>query len=167
MRAIMDILLGSADGYSDRRNFLKTQVLYWMLGAIDGHAKNFSIVHLRGGLFRLTPLYDVISVYPIVAAKQIDRQQIRMAMAVLGKNRHYRWDTISRRHWLETAGACRFPREEMSVIIDECCDLVDTALNHIGAELPRSFPHAIAEPIFSGLASARNRLELRHIPDTE
>lgn len=160
MSAIMDILLGSADGYSDRRNFLKTQLLYWMLGAIDGHAKNFSIVHLRGGMFRLTPLYDVISVYPIVAAKQIDRQQIRMAMAVLGKNRHYRWNTISRRHWLETAGACRFPREEMSLIIDECCDLVDTALNQIGAELPTSFPHTIAEPIFSGLATARNRLKL-------
>jgi serine/threonine-protein kinase HipA len=50
-----------------------------------------SIFHLAGGLYQLTPLYDVISVHPLVEARQIDRQQIAMAMAVRGKNRHYRW----------------------------------------------------------------------------
>jgi serine/threonine-protein kinase HipA len=154
----MDILLGSSNGYVDRRNFMKAQLLFWMLGAIDGHAKNFSIFHLRGGLFSRTPLYDVISAYPLAAKRQIDKQRLRMAMAVLGKNRHYRWDTISRRHWLTTAAACRFPREEMSRIIEECCDIATTVVDQTGAALPPSFPLPIAEAIFSGLASARERL---------
>ena len=158
MKEITDILLGSSNGYVDRRNFMKAQLLFWMLGAIDGHAKNFSIFHLRGGIFHRTPLYDVISAYPLAAKRQIDKQRLRMAMAVLGKNRHYRWDTISRRHWLTTAAACRFPREEMSRIIEECCDIATTVVDQAGAALPPSFPLPIAEAIFSGLASARERL---------
>lgn len=100
----------------------------------------------------------MISAYPLAAKRQIDKQRLRMAMAVLGKNRHYRWDTISRRHWLATAAACRFPREEMSHIIEECCDIAATVVDQTGAALPPSFPLPIAEAIFSGLASARERL---------
>lgn len=40
-----------------------------MLAAIDGHAKNFSIHLPPEGRFRLTPLYDVISAWPIVGNK--------------------------------------------------------------------------------------------------
>jgi hypothetical protein len=32
--------------------------------------------HLAGRLYQLTPLYDVLSVHPLVEARQIDRQQI-------------------------------------------------------------------------------------------
>jgi serine/threonine-protein kinase HipA len=27
----------------DRKDFFKNQILYWLLWAIDGHAKNFSL----------------------------------------------------------------------------------------------------------------------------
>lgn len=158
MTRIMDILLGSLESHSDRIVFMKAQLLFWMLGAIDGHAKNFSIFHLAGPTYRLTPLYDVISVYPIVAASQLDRQRVRMAMAVLGRNRHYRWDMISRRHWLETAGKCRFAAEDMESIIEECCERTESVVEEVGNLLPPLFPSGIAEAIFGGLVAARDRL---------
>jgi len=40
-----------------------------------------------------------------------------MAMAVHGKNRHYRWKEICIRHWLETAKRCGFG--EMKTIIQD------------------------------------------------
>lgn len=158
MRTIMDILLGSERSYEDRRVFMMTQLLFWMLAAIDGHAKNFSIFHMRGGLFRMTPLYDVISVHPLVANGQLASQRVNMAMAVQSKNRHYRRDRIVRRHWLEAARKCRFSDGEMDKIIEECCDSVDGAIERVAARTPGGFPEVIAKAIFAGLRSSRDSL---------
>src|SRR5256885_4559311 len=49
----------------------------------------------------------------------------KMAMAVNGKNRHYRWKDICARHWLETAKRCGFG--EMKAVIEE--DRKSTRLN--------------------------------------
>ena len=61
IRTIMGLLLGSSRADDDRRDFFKTQILYWLLCAIDGHAKNFSLFLEAGGGYRLTPRYDVLS----------------------------------------------------------------------------------------------------------
>ena len=58
---IIELLKGSDQPEADQRFFLKSQIVFWLLGATDGHAKNFSIFLLPGGRFRLTPLYDVMS----------------------------------------------------------------------------------------------------------
>jgi serine/threonine-protein kinase HipA len=158
MRMIMDILLGSERSYEDRRVFMMTQLLFWMLAAIDGHAKNFSIFHLQRGLFRMTPLYDVISVHPLVASGQLAAQRVHMAMSVHSKNRHYRRDKIVRRHWLEAARKCRFSAGEMVTIIEECCDSVDGAIERVAARTPGGFPELVASAIFTGLRSSRESL---------
>jgi hypothetical protein len=64
MRRIMDVLLGSTNAEKDRLTFFRTQMLFWVLGAIDGHAKNFSVFLEAGGSYRLAPLYDILSAYP-------------------------------------------------------------------------------------------------------
>jgi serine/threonine-protein kinase HipA len=89
-----------------------------------------------------------------------DRKMFMMAMAVLGKNRHYRWNTITRRHWLDTARKCRFAEQEMETIIEKCCDLTTGCVEKAGAALPGGFPEHVAESIFSGLQQARDRLTL-------
>src|SRR5207244_13648618 len=61
MRDILRVLDGSARATDDKRNFVKAQIVFWMMAAIDGHAKNFSIFNKRGGTYRLTPLYDILS----------------------------------------------------------------------------------------------------------
>lgn len=155
---IMDLLLGSADGLADRRLFMTANLVFWLLAAIDGHAKNFSIFLLPGGGFKLTPLYDVISAFPLVAKKQLEQRRLKMAMALMGKNRHDEWHMVLYRHWLSTAKSCRFPADEMDKIIAEVLSRVDQVIDEVSALLPSSFPDAVAGPIFDGMRTARDRL---------
>ena len=61
---------------------MRAQIVFWLLVAIDGHAKNFSVFLTPGG-YKLTPLYDVMSASPY---PQLSPHKIKLAMAV-GKNR--------------------------------------------------------------------------------
>lgn len=44
MGRVLDVLDGSMTRKQDRRNFFKAQLLFGMLCATDGHAKNFSLL---------------------------------------------------------------------------------------------------------------------------
>jgi serine/threonine-protein kinase HipA len=70
-----------------------------------GHAKNFSIHLLPGGRYRLTPLYDVMSAYPVMGDGPYhwSAQALKLAMALVGKNRHDEAGRIQRRHFNSTA----------------------------------------------------------------
>jgi serine/threonine-protein kinase HipA len=107
---IMKLLNGSKNPENDRYDFMKTQLVFWLLAAIDGHAKNFSIFLVPDNGYTLTPRYDILSAYPVLGhgAALLSPHKIRMAMAVTGKNRHYRWKEITARHWMETAKRCDF-----------------------------------------------------------
>ena len=159
IREIMSLLLGATDPLQDRRTFFKAQIVFWALCAIDGHAKNFSVAIEAGSRYSLTPLYDVISAYPVVgrAKKQIPREKLRMAMAVRGKNRHYHWAKISRRHWLDTARACDFS-EFVGPVIDEIVDQTPIVIRNVSKSLPARFPDAVANPILKGLQRAAKEL---------
>ncbi|HVE84028.1 MAG TPA: type II toxin-antitoxin system HipA family toxin [Myxococcales bacterium] len=152
--AAMKLLEGSATAATDREDFFLTQFVYWLLCAIDGHAKNFSVFIEAGGRFRLTPRYDVLSAYPVLGPRsnQISPHKAKMAMAVLGKNRHYRWKEIRVRHWLETARRCAVP--DAREIIEGVVERVPDAVEEVRSALPRTFPGAISEPILKGLAGA-------------
>jgi serine/threonine-protein kinase HipA len=158
MERIMTLLLGSANALTDRLLFLKTQVLFWLLCAIDGHAKNFSIVLMPGGSYQLAPIYDVMSAYPLLAKRQIDPQKMKMVMAVKGKGSHYHWDKILYRHWLSTAQACRFPVDEMESIIRELLEKMDGVIAQVETELTAFFPDEVARFMFDGMKNARDRL---------
>jgi serine/threonine-protein kinase HipA len=85
------LLQQSQQADTDVRTLMASQLLFWMLRAPDGHAKNFSIQLLAGeGRFKLTPIYDVMSAYPVIGPEpnQWADQDIKLAMALLGKNRH-------------------------------------------------------------------------------
>lgn len=60
------VLKGGEAFQEDGQNFLCAQLLFWFLAAIDGHAKNFSLFVLPGGRYRMTPLYDVLSAWPLI-----------------------------------------------------------------------------------------------------
>jgi serine/threonine-protein kinase HipA len=155
---IQNFLLGSWQSQSDRRTFLKTQVLFWMLAAVDGHARNFSIFIGRGGRFHLTPLYDVISAYPILGhgKNQLAPEKAKMAMAVKGKSKHYLWDRMTRKHWNETAKACGL-EFEIAGIFSELFENAVAVANAVGANLPADFPSSVAEPILKGLKRAASQ----------
>ena len=156
MAAILNILEGSDDPEADRRFFLKAQIVFWLLGATDGHAKNFSVFLRPGGRFRLTPLYDVMSVQPAVDAKQLRRNKMKLALAV-GDNRHYAVHEIMPRHFLQTAAKSGIPASAVQSILNELLEAGQSAVRKTTEELPAGFPEELAQSIVSGLR-ARMRL---------
>ena len=156
---ISSLLLGSRQAQRDRRNFLKAQVVFWMLCAIDGHAKNFSLFIEPHGRYTSTPLYDVMSAYPILGkgANRLAPQKARMAMAVSGKNRHYKWLEIQPRHWLTMAASVGL----QSTVREDIHGLVSRApavVKDVSGLLPAGFPEHVAGPILDGLLESAKRL---------
>lgn len=156
---IMELLLGSINSLDDRRTFMTQVFLFWVLGAIDGHAKNFSIYLRPGGEFQLTPAYDVMSAYPLIAKKQLEQRRMCMAMSLRSESRQYRWERMFRRHWLSTAKICNFPEDEMVQIIENILGKMDRVVEQVSSELPKGFPKDIAQPIFDGMKSAKDRMD--------
>ncbi len=154
------VLSGSVHAQQDLSTLLKTQILFWLLAAPDGHAKNFSIRVLPQGRYTLTPLYDVMSIWPVEgkAANQFSRLEARLAMALLGKNKHYHWKDIQRRHFNSTAARC-FQRTDAEELIEQVLTRTPTAIDKVASKLPKGFPEEVAESIFNGLRQAADKLE--------
>jgi serine/threonine-protein kinase HipA len=151
---IAGLLKGSDTPLDDLRLLLKAQIVFWLLGATDGHAKNFSLRLAAGGRFRLAPLYDIMSTQPNLDASEIDRKQMRLAMSV-GKNRHYIVDTIVGRHFEQTAALCGFPAQEMSSMMAELMETASSTIEATLSRLPTNFPESLAASIAQG---AKRRL---------
>lgn len=160
---IMKLLLGSSQPEKDRENFFRAQILFWLLAAIDGHAKNFSVFIEPEGKFCLTPLYDIISAYPLIAKKQLQKQKIKMAMALRGKNNHYHyhWCNVQRRHFIETAKTAKFSPEKAESLLDEMLGKVDDVIESVSHKLPNTFPSLIATSIFDGMREMAKKLSLK------
>jgi len=160
IKVIHNLLLGSRTARRDIEHFIKAQVLFWLLCAPDGHAKNFSIFIEKQGRFTMAPLYDVISAYPIMGKGPncIAEHKIKMAMAMPGRNKHYHWANVQPRH-IEAAAAIsgRAPAE----LIDEICDQTDSVIERTESLLPSEFPAEVAEKIFTGMRGARDKLVRR------
>jgi serine/threonine-protein kinase HipA len=156
MRQILDLLKASDEPEADQTLFLKAQIVFWLLGATDGHAKNFSVFLLPGGRFRLTPLYDVMSAQPNVDAGEIRRNAMKLAMAV-GDNRHYVIDSIMPRHFMQTAASAGVPASLVQGILYEIENDTDRAIDAAVSGLSPGFPERIVSSIIEGL---RRRLRL-------
>ena len=156
IRDILELLRASDEPEGDQKLFLKAQIVFWLLGATDGHAKNFSIFLLPGGRFRLTPLYDIMSAQPNVDKGQIQRNKMKLAMAV-GDKRHYVIDSIMPRHFLQTAAKCGIPPAFVQGIMDEIASDADRAIDAALRGLPPGFPAPLTASIIEGL---RRRLRL-------
>jgi serine/threonine-protein kinase HipA len=148
IKDIMALLQGSSSADNDRYTFMKSVFLFWVLGATDGHAKNFSIFLEPEGRYRLTPLYDIISIYPLMAKKQIHSSKVKMAMSVVGTKKKYIWERIHVNNWIRTADACNFSTEAMHEIIQNVLTSMDNVIEKVQSQLPAAFPAHISEPIF-------------------
>lgn len=150
MVRVLDLLAGSDEPGRDRRLFLKAQILFWLLGATDGHAKNFSIFLRPGGRFGLAPLYDVMSAQPALAAGQLRRNQMKLAMAV-GRSRHDVIDTILPRHFLQTGERAGMGAPDVETILAEIAARGEGAIGQVLATLPGGFPERLADTVVEGL----------------
>jgi serine/threonine-protein kinase HipA len=144
------VLAASDEAEADRSRFALAHLAFWLLAATDGHAKNFSLHHQRGGRFGLTPLYDVLSAWPIIGdgAQQLPYEKARLAMALRGRNAHYRLHEMQPRHWQRLAAHCGplvWPR--MLAMVASAED----ALERVAQRLPPRFPSRTWRPIEAGV----------------
>lgn len=146
MGDILTFLRGSNSPEIDQMNFIKSNILFWLLGATDGHAKNFSIALQPGGRFRLTPLYDVLTAEPSFASGNIPRNKYRLAMSV-GKNRHYQMIEIMPRHFVQTAEKAGVGQSITEAIFTDIRKIAESALEKTIADLPSGFPEEFVEPV--------------------
>ena len=157
---ILEFLKGSDNPEEDQALFMKAQITFWLLGATDGHAKNFSVFLYPGGGFRLTPLYDVMSTQPVFDAGQLRRNQMRLAMSV-GDNRHYRVHDIMPRHFLQSATKSGMPDYAVTDILDQLQSQMPLAIDAVCNELPLDFPEQLLDSITKGILSRLRRCNAR------
>lgn len=150
---IMGILANSADAAPDRMNFFVAQLVFWVLAAIDGHAKNFSIAHLPGNTYRSTPLYDVLSAHSIIGTRrnQLPPRRARLAMAVCGKNRHYVIGEIQPRHWIAQGRRVGLTEDDVHAAMATVVARTEPVIAEAAAQIPAEFPVDVADAIFDGM----------------
>lgn len=155
LKALFSTLRQSVNAEADMRTLMAAQVLFWLLRAPDGHAKNFSIQILPRGRFQLTRLYDVMSAYPVLGdgPNQWSPHEIRLAMALLGKNRHYAMHSIQRRHFNSTAQKVGYA-PSVEPIIADILARTPSVIEEVQESLPPGFSRRVAETILGGLARA-------------
>jgi serine/threonine-protein kinase HipA len=151
IRDIVRILDTGANAFGDKRAFIKTQILFWLLSATDGHAKNFSIFLDRGGQYRLTPLYDVLSAWPIIGhgPNLIHYRSLKLAMTVRSKNVHWKLWEIKARHWMAVAKASGLG--ENIDIVQEIAAEIPKAIQAVNAQIPSTFPSEVSDKILGEL----------------
>ena len=163
IEAIMTLLLGSETPEEDRKGFFRTQILFWMLCAIDGHAKNFSLFLNAGGSYRLTPRYDVLSAHHVLGTKSgtLSPHKVKMAMAVRGsKSLHYNWSDILPRHFALTAQRCGLGGD-IDRMMGELAERTGAVIDQVQGLLPASFPQNLAQSVFAGLDASAKRMTMR------
>ena len=160
---VMGLLATSESPQRDRRVFFLAQLLFWMLRAPDGHAKNFSLFIRPQGAYGLTPLYDVMSAWPLIGEGpgRLSGHKIRLAMAIRTTNAHWKMKEIHRRHWLALGkrfGVLDDEGREMEVILDDLIARTPRVVADLEAGLPADFPEHVANSVLRGLQQAASQL---------
>jgi len=157
IQSALTLLGGGAYPDEDQTTFLLAQLSFWLLAAIDGHGKNFSIFHQRGSTYVLTPLYDVLSAWPVIGhgRNELPLERAKLAMAVRGRRPHYRIDEITGRHWRELSDRVGLANlwNRMQTLVAE----TSAALDRLEAVLPPDFPERVYTRIRKGVLSQARR----------
>ena len=157
MARCLQLLSGSADPQQDTMAFQLTQLAFWLLGATDGHAKNYSIFLHPGDSYVMTPLYDILSMWPYVgtAPNQFNARQIGLAMVMRAKNVHYKLHTILPRHWHGLAMKHGGPAvwDAMQGLVER----VEPAIDAVAARLPSNLDGRTWQAIANGMRAQAAR----------
>ncbi len=145
--SVLKFLNGAISPHEDRMTFMRAQIVFWLLAAIDGHAKNFSISLSPDG-YRLTPLYDVISAAPW---PELPDQKTKLAMA-LGNNNHYRLNQIQLRHFYQTGQKAGLREQDIDSIFSSLTASIDDVIEEIATlATDVSVPASTTDPILEGV----------------
>lgn len=154
---ILTVLKGSDDPMRDWETVLKAQAFFWLIGATDGHAKNFSITLHPGGRYGLAPLYDILTAQPSADARELERKQMKLAMSV-GKRRQYRFADVMGRHFEQIAEEAGLPTQLVRRALEDLAARAPEALESTANALPADFPFEIHDSVANAVRQRAERL---------
>ncbi len=159
---IMELLNGSTNAEKDRDDFMRFQVFQWLIGATDGHSKNFSIFIETNGVYKLTPFYDIMSAYPASNGKGINTRKLKLAMSLKSTSSGNKWhlEKVYPRHFIATAETVGFCTIRMQEILDEFVDAFPNAIDQVVNQLPNGFPVHIVDSITTNALRMLNKIRL-------
>lgn len=153
---ILALLNGAVAPHEDRLAFMKAQIVFWLLAAIDGHAKNFSLFLTPGG-YKLTPLYDVMSAAPY---PEFPVQKIKLAMAI-GNKGCYRLNQIQLRHFYQTGQKAGLRAQEMDTLFSDLAVRMEDAITEAAARAADAgMPESTSGPILSGVNKRAGMIDI-------
>lgn len=141
----------------DQATFFKSQILFWLMGATDGHAKNFSVFLRPNGRFAMTPFYDVLSAQPAFDANAIPHRLYTLAMSA-GTRRDYKILDLQGRHFAETAKEAGLPGRLVRQVVEEIFDLAAKAGERALAKMPPGFHESIHASVAGAISQRLPRL---------
>lgn len=154
---ILSKLEGSINRQDDRLRFLLVQFVFWLLAALDSHAKNFSIALQERGNYMLAPSYDVLSFWPVIgnAPNKQSKYKAATAMGVRGKSMHRKLMEIQARHWAGLARKSGLP-EAFDTMVKVSAGM-EGIFEVVRPRLPADFPMKLWDAIYAGtLAQAKS-----------
>ena len=125
----------SSDPQTDVDRFLQANMLNWLIGGTDAHAKNYSLLIGAADEIRLAPLYDISSQLPY---QELVAQ--RMSMKI---GDYYDVARVSIADWRKLARTCSVPE-----------DRVLAMLTGVARELPDHISAARDQALEDGLDKA-------------
>jgi serine/threonine-protein kinase HipA len=153
----LELLAAGDNPREDASIFACAQLAFWLLAAPDGHAKNFSIFLKRDDTYGMTPLYDVLSAWPVIGSgpNEWPIQKATLAMALRGNSPHRHLRQIHIRHWRRLAALTGAPDafDQMVSMVDRA----ESALTSLEARLPAAFPEYVWQRIADGVRDQRTR----------
>ena len=98
----------------------------------------------------MTPLYDVLSAWPIIGSgpNQLPYPRARLAMGVKSNNMHYRLRDIQPRHWRRLAISAG---DRVWARMTAMADTAEAVLETVESELPTAFPAKLWEAVAAGI----------------
>jgi len=81
----------------------------------------------------------------------------KMAMAIVGKNRHYLFKDVQRRHF-ESMGTRLIGSVATESALESVISQLPSALESVVQLLPNSFPQSLIDAVFDGMQTFKSRL---------
>ena len=146
---IVDVLSLSAQSKANNHDFFKFMILQCLLGATDGHLKNFSVHLAPSGHYQLTPFYDLLSAYPAVGANGLNKRKLKLAMGLkASKGYKYHISKICLRHIEQTASQFGISNAECHEIVYAFLAQFSSALSSIDNRFPEKEFSRVKDAIF-------------------
>ncbi|MDX2163913.1 MAG: type II toxin-antitoxin system HipA family toxin [Gammaproteobacteria bacterium] len=119
IKACFDLLMQATQPALDRNKLAAAIVFNYLIGNMDAHGKNFSLLHHTSSNIRLAPVYDMVS------TRVYDNLTSRMAMKIGSK---YDADEVLARHWEQLCEASGYRYISLVTLIKKLCSDIEKAI---------------------------------------